>query len=870
MLKVFCEVFVMKGIEIKKDIYWVGALDPNLRIFDIIMYTPYGTTYNSYVVKGSEKTAVFETVKEQFFDEYLERLKSFNIDVTKIDYIVVNHTEPDHSGSIAKLLKLSPNAKVVGSAAALAFLKDIANEEFDSITATHNDTLSLGNKTLKFISAPFLHWPDSMYTYIEEDNILVTCDSFGSHYSTENIFNDLVENKDHYMEALKYYYDCIFGPFKSYVLQALDKIKDLEIETICPGHGPILRENHKEILELYRQWSTPIQKTSTRKTVIIPYVSAYGYTELLANKIAEGIKSIHDFDVELFNVIYSDKATILEKITNADGVLFGSPTINGDALEPILELLINLNPIVHGKKFASAFGSYGWSGEAVRNIEDRLKQLRMNTIPGLRLKFKPSESKFKLAYEFGQNFGCKILGIQNPSELTESSKEGFEEIKDSSDGINRKWKCLICGIIMESPEVPEICPVCGADSSQFIEIKEDKTIFRNDVKETYVIIGNGAAGYHAAEAIRKRNSLAEIEIISGEKYLTYYRPQLSDLLSSDLSKEEFYVSSEAWYKDNNIKLSLGVYVQHIDTSEKKLLLTGGKEVSYDKLILANGSHNYIPQIKGSVRLGVFTLKDLNDVNQIKEYMEASSNVVVVGGGLLGLEAAWEMKNKGLNVTVVEFQKRLLPRQLDVDGADVFKNSISTCGVNIILGDMVEEIIGDDKVTAVKLSSGAVINTDIVLFSVGIRPNTSLSKLASIPTNKGVLVDKKMQTAIEDIYACGDVAELNSTVYGNWPAAIEMGTVAGRNAVGETVEFKGFISSVIFNSMNTEMFSCGNLDLSLDSYTSKDLEKGIYKRFYFENSKLVGAILLGDTKSSGKIMTAITSGMTYQWVLSNKL
>ena len=165
----------MKALEVKKDIYWVGALDPKLRIFDIIMYTPFGTTYNSYVVKGSEKTAVFETVKEKFFDEYLERLKSLDINIENIGYIVVDHTEPDHAGSVGKLLEIAKNAKVVGSEAAIKFLKEIINRDFEYIIVGDGDSINLGNKTLSFIDAPFLHWPDSIYTYVEEDKLLITC-----------------------------------------------------------------------------------------------------------------------------------------------------------------------------------------------------------------------------------------------------------------------------------------------------------------------------------------------------------------------------------------------------------------------------------------------------------------------------------------------------------------------------------------------------------------------------------------------------------------------------------------------------------------------------------------------------------------------
>jgi flavorubredoxin len=417
----------MKSLELKKDIYWVGALDPDLRIFDIIMYTPYGTTYNSYVVKGSEKTAVIETVKEQFFEQYLERLKSLNVDIANIDYIVVNHTEPDHAGSVAKLLELSKNAKVIGSTPALKFLKKIANRDFESIVANDGDTISLGNKTLKFISAPFLHWPDSIYTYVEEDNIIFTCDSFGSHYCNPDMYNDLNANEEQYMEALKYYYDCIMGPFKPYVLKAINKIQDLKIDMICNGHGPILRKEPWKIVELYRQWSTPKANDREEGIVTISYVSAYGYTEQLAKKIAEGIHSTGKFDIRLYDVIYHDKNKIVEDISNSDGILFGSPTINGELLEPIRDLLTKLNPLVHGGKVAAGFGSYGWSGEAVPHIENRLKELRMKIQPGLKIVFKPSPADLEKAYEFGVEFGNRILvklGRLSPEKLMTVGGEG--------------------------------------------------------------------------------------------------------------------------------------------------------------------------------------------------------------------------------------------------------------------------------------------------------------------------------------------------------------------------------------------------------------------------------------------------------------
>lgn len=862
----------MKSLEIKKDIYWVGALDPNLRIFDIIMYTPYGTTYNSYVIKGSEKTAVFETVKAEFFDEYIERLKTLDIDINKIDYIIVDHTEPDHAGSVAKLLELSPKAKVVGSKTAIEFMKDIVNKNFSYITVNDGDTLSLGNKTLKFISAPLLHWPDSIYTYVPEDNMLFTCDSFGSHYSSENVFNDLIENRRHYMDALKYYFDCIMGPFKPYVLKAIDKIKDLKIDVICPGHGPVLRENPWEIVNIYKNWSTP-EPSSEKDKVTISYVSAYGYTRELANEIAKGIKSKGDFDIKLYDVIHHEMADILKDINESSGILFGSPTINSDLLEPIRDILTKLNPLVHGGKVAGAFGSFGWSGEAVHNMENRLKELRMDmALPSVKVKFKPSEEDFKTAFNYGEAFAEKLLSKKNPS--------NGKQLK------NRLWKCVVCGETFEGAEPPEVCIVCGASKESFVEVKSDDTGFRLETDEKFVILGNGIAGFKAASNIRLRNKKASITMISKERSTTYYRPQLSDIISEDIDPSKFYVAQDNWFKDNNISEILGASVEKIDSENQKLTFDNGDSISYDKLILANGSYNFIPPTKVTGLSkdltinsnnyfevpGVHTIKYLDDVTKLKSALKVSKKAVIIGGGLLGLEAAEEINSLGINTTVIEFSKRLLPRQLDTEGSNIFKSITDKSNIKILLDSSASEILTkDNKVCGIKLSTGEIIETDIVLFSVGIRSNIDIAKNANIDCNRGILVNIKMETSVKGIYACGDVAELNGIVFGNWPAATEMGRVAGSNAASDNVKFQGFVSSVVFNGLNTEVFCAGIIDFDIEGFKILSFKgNGKYEKLFFKNNILVGGLLVGDVSKSSSIILSMENQKTFEEILQSNI
>ncbi len=226
----------MKTLKLRDDFYWAGIVDDTLRVFDIIMYTEFGTTYNSYVLKSGGKVVLFETVKEAF-EEWMDKLGEV-IDVTKIDYLVVNHTEPDHAGSVRRLLKLSPQLKIISTACAAGFLKEIVNGEFCNLIVHDNETMKIGDKTLRFLLVPNLHWPDTMYTFIEEEQVLVTCDSFGSHYGFQDVLVSKVTDREGYMRATKYYFDCIIGPFKPFMLKALERVRELDVSMICPGHGP--------------------------------------------------------------------------------------------------------------------------------------------------------------------------------------------------------------------------------------------------------------------------------------------------------------------------------------------------------------------------------------------------------------------------------------------------------------------------------------------------------------------------------------------------------------------------------------------------------------------------------------------------------
>jgi len=404
-----------KALEVCKDLYWVGVLDKELRVFDIIMTTPYGTSYNAFLLKTEKGNVLFETAKEEFAQECLSRIEDVIGKEGKLAYIVCNHTEPDHSGSLVHILKRYPEATVIATGVALLNIKSIGHigNDVKTISTAKTKTLDLGNYHLNFMVQPLLHWPDTMMTVIPELKVLVTCDVFGAHCADERVFNDQMKDRIKDMDdAYKHYFDCIFGPFKPSVLKGINMIETQmgfpvdELKAICCSHGPVLRENIKENIERYRAWSTT---PALKNKVVMAYGSAYGYTERMTNKIAEGLRS-KGVEVNIHNIVTSSIDDIIKDFEDSKGLLLGSPTLVGDALPPLMIILCKLNPIIHGGRFIQAYGSFGWSGEAVKNLQPRIQQLKSKcTAQPLTIKFKPTEEDDKKCFDWGVSIADQIL-----------------------------------------------------------------------------------------------------------------------------------------------------------------------------------------------------------------------------------------------------------------------------------------------------------------------------------------------------------------------------------------------------------------------------------------------------------------------------
>lgn len=400
----------MSSYKIKEGVYSVGALNPGMRTFDIVMTTEYGTSYNSYIVKGSEKTALIECCHLRFFDRFLENIREVT-DPEKIDYIILNHNEPDHSGCLAKLHEVAPNAVIIASRAGSIYLKNITNiAELNIRIAAEAEEIDLGGKTLRFVMAPFLHWPDSMFTYLPEQKVLFSCDFLGAHYCEPYVMDTNIAYVDSYKNALAVYFDAIFGPFKPYVRAGLEKMSQLSVDTCCCSHGPVLTEGCmlEYAVERYTKWSAERSKAGT----VIPvfYTSAYGNTRVIAEALREGMLSVKpEAQVELFDIIENNLCDLACRLNESDAFAIGSPTINGEATPPIWQLLAFADALNNKKKPVFVFGSYGWSGEAVPNITARLNGLKMKPFgEGLKVCFVPNEADIEKAKSAGAEFAASF------------------------------------------------------------------------------------------------------------------------------------------------------------------------------------------------------------------------------------------------------------------------------------------------------------------------------------------------------------------------------------------------------------------------------------------------------------------------------
>ncbi len=391
---------------IKNNVYWVGKTDWDLRKFHGDEYSTHkGSTYNSYLIR-EDKVALVDTVWKPFAREYVENMKS-EIDLKKIDYIIVNHAEIDHSGALTELMSHIPDTPIYCTASGLKSIKGQHHKDWNLNVVKTGDKLSLGSKELIFIEAPMLHWPDSMMCYLTGDNILFSNDAFGQHYASEYMFNDLVDQNELFVECIKYYAN-ILTPFSPMVTKKINEVLsfNLPVDLICPSHGIIWREDPVQIIKKYLEWADNYQENQ----ITLVYDSMWENTRIMAENILEGIKQADaGVNVKMYNISRSDKNDVILEIFKSKGVLFGSSTINNGILSAMAGLMEEVRGLKFRNKKAASFGSYGWSGESVKMLNDLALKSGFELLnDGIKVLWTPDKEGEALCVGYGRNFAESI------------------------------------------------------------------------------------------------------------------------------------------------------------------------------------------------------------------------------------------------------------------------------------------------------------------------------------------------------------------------------------------------------------------------------------------------------------------------------
>ena len=395
------------SLNVKNNVYWVGKIDWELRKFHGDEYSTHrGSSYNSYLIK-EDKVALIDTVWKPFSKEFIENLAK-EIDLNKIDYIIANHAESDHSGALPELMRLIPETPIYCTKNGVKSLKGHYHQDWNFQVVKTGDKLSLGKKELVFVEAPMLHWPDSMFCYLTEDNVLFSNDAFGQHYASEYMFNDLVDQNELASECIKYYAN-ILTPFSPLVTKKIQEVLSfkLPLDIICTSHGIIWREEPVKIVEKYLEWANDYQENQ----ITIIYDTMWNGTRVIAENIANGIKETDKkVNVKLFNLAKSDKNDVITEIFKSKAVLLGSPTINQGILVSVAGMLEEIRGLKFKNKKAAAFGSYGWSGESVKMISEKLTSAGFEIVDdGLKILWNPDDESKTKCFEYGKTFVTNIL-----------------------------------------------------------------------------------------------------------------------------------------------------------------------------------------------------------------------------------------------------------------------------------------------------------------------------------------------------------------------------------------------------------------------------------------------------------------------------
>lgn len=587
---------------------------------------------------------------------------------------------------------------------------------------------------------------------------------------------------------------------------------------------------------------------SKAKTVIAVVHSGSDSIRVLAQKIEAGILSHEELEVLDLDLARQSRDEVLGQLSGADAFLFGTEDCDDNAEKSVWDAVTSLRRRDVKNKRAAVFYTR-YTGEHVPDtLRFYLASLGMKLdMPDFFVEGKAAARHFKNADNYGFGIGCCVLGIPNPRQP-------------------KLVKCLVCGEIFDASL--GACPVCGVGLEQCVPVDEEEITYRVDTDRNYLIIGGCTAAIAAADAIRARDKTGRITLLSSETYLPINRPMLIKEIDVVVSQPEtIQAHPKEWYDERKLDFRLGCTATAIHPETKTVETADGQVFPYDKLILATGAECFIPPIKGSDKPGVIAVRHFEDSEELFRRMATARNAVVIGGGILGLEAAREFMRSGIAVTVLEATPQIMWRQIDATSSALLRKAMQKIHIDCYEGVNVVEIEGEDKPTGVRLSDGRVFPADVVVMSCGVKANTAIAVAAGIKADRAIPVDMFMRTNVPDIYACGDCCYYDGVNYQLMAEADAQGRVAGAHAAGDpTVYFANRLIGMHVEGIGATMFAIGdagkNEKLTYKTVETQDEIRSRHETYWFSGGALKGAVVINADEKMQDVISRVETATRY--------
>ncbi len=826
--------------QLSPGLWHLSANEEKLRVFGKVSLTEYGQLFGAYLMDTGAGYALIGVPPERYIEQWLE--EAGKLAEGQIKWLILLGGEDDR-GAARAVVDTYPKTIVVGSMLSLFELEGFCRPA-GTVEVRTDRKLQLGKKTLVCAVLTDKLAGAKLYVVDPEDSALFTADAFCALCAADAAVVSGLKDKGAWLSGAQLCAEEIMAHRREETMKkAAALIDKYDVKNICPSRGPVADVELDKLVAAFTETKTAPNK---KPTAVILYTRD-GYLQEMADSIGFGVYQSGDFIVKALDLRAVNRTAAMRTVRAADAVIFGTAEDGGDVTRAMWDAVASLRKEDVSGKTAAIFVSTLSRSNAEETLRARLESLGCDLNAGsFTVQGKPGIDEMKNAMEFGFNFGCCMQKIPNPRKP-------------------KLVKCLVCGEIFDASM--GICPVCGVGLDRCVPADEAEVLFRRDSDTRYVIVGGGTAAVSAAQAIRSRDGTGSIVILSAEECLPINRPMLSKDLQAFIEMPDGLVMHDYdWYDDQDIDLRLGQEVLGVYPQLKCVKTQYGEQMPYDKLILATGAESFVPPIPGNEKGGVLTLRHLGDALALVNHMENSNEAVVIGGGAIGLEAASELMRAGVKVTVLEAADQILGRQVDAETAALLRKKMAGLGVACYEGVNIAAIEGGSRVTGVRLDDGRVFPAQLVVLSCGNRANVFPAMTAGAEIDRAIVVDEYMRTSVEDIYACGDCAQLDGVNYQLWQEATEQGRVAGANAAGDKLAYTNRPMALTLEGFGTSLFAMGEVGktegVPYKTVTLNDDVKGSREKYWFFGGSLEGAVILGNADKADRVAQAIINHARY--------